>query len=43
MAVRAGEELGLDPVVLKRLELGALFHDIGKIGIPATILGKPAR
>ena len=41
MAVRVGEELGLDAVVLKRLELGALFHDIGKIGIPAAILGKP--
>jgi len=41
MAVRAGEELGVDAVVLKRLELGALFHDIGKIGIPAAILGKP--
>jgi HD-GYP domain-containing protein (c-di-GMP phosphodiesterase class II) len=29
--------------MLKRLELGALFHDIGKIGIPATILAKPGR
>ena len=26
---------------LKRVELGALFHDIGKIGIPASILMKP--
>ena len=26
---------------LKRLELGALFHDIGKIGIPNSILLKP--
>ncbi|HEX2045077.1 MAG TPA: HD domain-containing phosphohydrolase, partial [Gaiellaceae bacterium] len=25
----------------KRLELGALFHDIGKIGIPGSILAKP--
>src|SRR4029077_19931900 len=25
----------------KRLELGALFHDIGKIGIPSRILAKP--
>jgi len=41
MAVRVGEELGLDPVTLKRVELGALFHDIGKIGIPASILAKP--
>ena len=41
MAVRVGEELGLEEVVLKRVELGALFHDIGKIGIPASILTKP--
>ena len=26
---------------LKRLELGALFHDIGKIGVPTSILLKP--
>jgi HD-GYP domain-containing protein (c-di-GMP phosphodiesterase class II) len=41
MALRVGEELGLDVASLKRLELGALFHDIGKIGIPASILSKP--
>ena len=41
MAVKVGEELGLDAVTLKRVELGALFHDIGKIGIPAGILTKP--
>ena len=34
-------ELGLEPHELKRLELGALFHDIGKIGIPSRILAKP--
>jgi diguanylate cyclase (GGDEF)-like protein len=41
LAIRVGEELGLDARALKRVELGALFHDIGKIGIPATILTKP--
>ena len=41
MAVKVGEELGLESDVLKRIELGALFHDIGKIGIPASILTKP--
>ncbi len=39
--VTVGTELGLDAAALKRLELGALFHDIGKIGIPAAILSKP--
>ena len=41
LALRVGEELGLEPHELKRLELGALFHDIGKIGIPSRILMKP--
>jgi diguanylate cyclase (GGDEF)-like protein len=43
MALEVGTELGLDAPALKRLELGALFHDIGKIGIPSTILAKPGR
>jgi diguanylate cyclase (GGDEF)-like protein len=42
MALKVGRELGFDSEELKRLELGALFHDIGKIGIPASILQKPA-
>jgi diguanylate cyclase (GGDEF)-like protein len=41
MALQVGRELGLDAKTLKRLELGALFHDIGKIGIPSSILSKP--
>ena len=40
MALEVGGELGLDPHTLKNLELGALFHDIGKIGIPTDILMK---
>jgi HD-GYP domain-containing protein (c-di-GMP phosphodiesterase class II) len=41
MALKVGSALGFDPPALKRLELGALFHDIGKIGIPTSILLKP--
>jgi putative nucleotidyltransferase with HDIG domain len=41
MALRVGEALGFEGADLKRLELGALFHDIGKIGIPTSILLKP--
>jgi HD-GYP domain-containing protein (c-di-GMP phosphodiesterase class II) len=41
MALTVGRELGMDPKALKRLELGALFHDIGKIGVPEAILAKP--
>jgi HD-GYP domain-containing protein (c-di-GMP phosphodiesterase class II) len=40
MAVALGRKLGLDDVALNHLELGSLFHDIGKIGIRAEILMK---
>jgi len=42
-AVLLGEELGLSEVEIREVELSALFHDIGKIGIPDSILLKPAR
>jgi diguanylate cyclase (GGDEF)-like protein len=41
LALKVGKGFGLDSRQLKRLELGALFHDIGKIGIPEHILSKP--
>jgi diguanylate cyclase (GGDEF)-like protein len=41
MALDVGRALGFDADALKRLELGALFHDIGKIGTPSHILVKP--
>lgn len=41
MSLDVGEEMGLEGAALKRLELSALFHDIGKIGIPTHILAKP--
>ena len=42
MALTVGEaSWASSAVALKRLELGALFHDIGKIGIPTSILLKP--
>jgi len=40
-ALTVGATLGFDSKALKQLELGALFHDIGKIGIPTSILLKP--
>jgi len=40
MALQVGNMLALDPHTMKNLELGALFHDIGKIGIPTDILLK---
>jgi diguanylate cyclase (GGDEF)-like protein len=41
MALLVGRAAGLDREALRRLELGALLHDIGKIGIPSEILRKP--
>lgn len=41
-SLRLGHELGLDKDALRDLELGALLHDIGKIGVPDAILRKPA-
>jgi diguanylate cyclase (GGDEF)-like protein len=43
LSLRVGRELGLDERALKHLELGALLHDIGKIGIPSDVLSKPGR
>lgn len=42
-SLRLGYELGLDKKALRDLELGALLHDIGKIGVPDAILRKPAK
>jgi len=36
-----GQYYGLGPDELDQLEIGALLHDIGKIGIPRNILLKP--
>lgn len=40
-AVQIGRLVGLSEGELKSLEEAALFHDIGKIGIPEEILNKP--
>ncbi len=41
--MRVGQELGLEEGALRDLEVAALLHDIGKIGIPDAILRKPAK
>ena len=42
-SLRLGYELGLDKAALRDLELGALMHDIGKIGVSDAVLRKPAK
>jgi phosphate/phosphite/phosphonate ABC transporter binding protein len=41
LAVKIGQEMGLDADDLEGIKLGALIHDIGKISIPAEILSRP--
>ena len=41
--MRVGQELGLDESELQNLEVVALLHDIGKVGVPDSILKKPAK
>ena len=42
-SVLIGKHLGLPEDQLKILKLGGLFHDIGKIGVPDTILQKESK
>ena len=41
VSVAIGRELGLGLEALEVLRLGALLHDIGKIGVPDEVLRKP--
>src|SRR5258707_4730526 len=40
--LRVGREFGIPEKSLPDLEIGALLHDIGKVGISESILGKPS-
>ena len=42
-SLRLGGEYGLNRPQMKALEFGSLLHDIGKIGVPDSILRKPAK
>jgi HD-GYP domain-containing protein (c-di-GMP phosphodiesterase class II) len=41
LATMTAERLGLPEHEVKRIEMAAQLHDIGKVAIPETILGKP--
>ena len=43
LALEVGAELGLDPAQLRKVEFGALLHDVGKIAVPKEIINKPGR
>ena len=42
-SVLIGEKLGLSEEDIKRLRIGGLFHDVGKIGVPDNILQKTGK
>jgi HD-GYP domain-containing protein (c-di-GMP phosphodiesterase class II) len=41
LSVRIGAALGLESGELETLELAAKLHDVGKLGVPRSILAKP--
>jgi putative nucleotidyltransferase with HDIG domain len=43
IALAIGEQMALSPEQMRVLAFGALFHDIGKLGVPDAILLKPGR
>ena len=43
ISLEIGKELGLSKESLEILEISALFHDIGKLGVPDNILLKPGK
>ena len=43
LTVAMGKELGLDETALLHLRRGALLHDIGKLGVPDSVLLKPGK
>jgi len=43
ISARIGEEVGLPAAEMRTLIKGAFLHDVGKIGVPDSILHKPGR
>jgi putative nucleotidyltransferase with HDIG domain len=43
LAVQIGKNMGFSKPELEKLDQAGLLHDIGKIGVPATILDKPGK
>ncbi|HEU0186710.1 MAG TPA: PAS domain S-box protein [Gallionellaceae bacterium] len=43
LAAAIGEEMGLDREAIEGIRFGGMIHDLGKVSVPAEILGKPGR
>jgi len=42
-AIRIGREMGRSEDDLRKIQMAALLHDVGKIGVPEEILNKPGK
>jgi len=42
-AMRVAQDMGFDQKDLPDMEVAALLHDVGKVGVPDAILNKPSR
>lgn len=42
-AVAVAQALGLDPIQVTTVKLGAYLHDVGKVRVPHEVLNKPGR
>jgi response regulator RpfG family c-di-GMP phosphodiesterase len=43
LTVRLAEHIGIDQTLLTQMRRGALLHDIGKLGVPDSVLLKPGK
>jgi putative nucleotidyltransferase with HDIG domain len=43
LSLGVADELGLDDAQRRRVEFGALLHDVGKIRVPKSIIDKPGK
>lgn len=41
LSLKVGREIGLSPAEMKDLEFAGILHDIGKLGVPGTVIHKP--
>jgi HD-GYP domain-containing protein (c-di-GMP phosphodiesterase class II) len=41
--MRVGRDLGVEEQRMPDIEMGAILHDIGKVGVPDQVLNKPGR
>jgi diguanylate cyclase (GGDEF)-like protein/putative nucleotidyltransferase with HDIG domain len=43
LAAQIARQMGLPGALIEEVRLGGILHDIGKIGVPETVLNKPSR